>query len=157
MRTESLSCLRKYGLVLRETLDILDGNWEQLGVERVVKFYNLFLLYKDDNRLRSGDCPLAYLKGMIDSTVVSQRVVITDLMERMAGVTADLTLASEATRSYRKSLAVAEESWREQSSLISKYISQTESHIKTLSSLLDTLKVAETSVKAPKATETESV
>lgn len=155
LRAESLSCLKRSGLVSQETLDILDENWEQLGVESVVKFYNLFLLYKEDGRFQLGDCPLAYLKGMIDSTVVSQRIVITELMEKMAGVTADLMLASEATKSYRKSLTVAEESWREQSSLISKYIGQTEVQIKTLSNVLETLKVAEKSITTPKKVEKE--
>lgn len=78
-------------------------------------------------------------------------------MERMAGVTADLMLASEATKTYRKSMTVAEESWREQSSLISKYISQTEAQIKSLSNVLETLKVAEKSVTTPQKLEKESV
>lgn len=134
---------------------MLYENWEQLGVERVVKFFNLFLLYKEDSRFQLGDCPLAYLRGLIDSTVVSQKIVITDLMERMAGVTADLMLASEATKTYRKSMTVAEESWREQSSLISKYISQTEAQIKSLANVLETLKVAERSVITPQKSEKE--
>lgn len=137
MRAEALDCLRISKLVSQETLDLLDNNWDQLGTERVVKFFNLFLLHKEDDRLRSADCPLAYLKGMIDSTIVSQRVIMTDLMERMAGITADLTLASDATQTYKKSLTTAEESWREQSSLISNYISQTESHLKTLTNRND--------------------
>lgn len=157
LRAESISCLRNSELVSQETIEILDENWEQLGTERVVKFFNLFLLYKEEKRLQQGDCPLAYLKGLIDSTVVTQRIVITDLMERMAGVTADLMLASEATQTYRKSMATAEESWREQSSLISKYISQTEAQIKSLSNVLDTLKVAEKSATTPRKTEKESV
>lgn len=157
LRAESISCLRKSELVSPETIDTLDENWEQLGTERVVKFFNLFLLYKEDQRFQKGDCPMAYLRGLIDSAVVTQRVVITDLMERMAGVTADLILASEATQTYKRSMATAEEAWREQSTLISKYISQTEAQIKGLSNILDNLKVAERSVVTPRKVEKESV
>lgn len=137
MRGQALSCLSQSGLIDQNAVDLLDQEWDLLGVDRVCTFVTQFLVKQPDSALTEGSGPFAFLTGMVASMRTSQKDSVKELMETYANVAADLKLASQSITMFRSSMTEAEGVWKDQSSLCSGYLSRLESQLKNLKLQLD--------------------
>lgn len=132
MRNQALTCIRDSKVIDLETLEMLDQNWDMLGVDRVCTFVDIFLVKKLDEAMVRGPGPRIYLKGLIDSMRATQTDQFMTFLESLANATADIRLTATSIDMFRKSMTEAEGIWRDQSSLCSKYLANLESQLKLI-------------------------
>lgn len=131
-KNDILELLEHTQVAYKDTVHMLDLNWDLLGVGLLPAFFEPLLIKAADPRLSTKDGLLGVLWGLKNGKLRGDSVKVTEMAEISSMVSADLKLCSSEVRTFRESQDIAEKQWGTQSALISKYISRLETMSKEL-------------------------
>ncbi|KAG7305068.1 hypothetical protein JYU34_010528 [Plutella xylostella] len=141
MKAEVLSALINSNLLSIEITDKLELQWDLLGPDQITIFLNLFLTKREDRDAIINGGAGFFLDGMIAATQTHTKIQLLEAAESMALIKTDMDLTTKSLAATKLALSDSEDTWRGQSSLISKYTCQLEGMLKTAVSDLENYKL----------------